>query len=364
LLTLGQFEKVLSYCRMIRALLPQAQDNAREVYGLPGAMYPLANFPLRCRGVPHTNLTWEQDMGLNGLVSKPLWLYYRFTGDRKFLRQVAYPVLKECSRFLLAYLQEESDGRLHLVPTVSPEHWGLTTRFERNRDCTSALTLTRYLLRASAAAAKILGQDGQEAARWKAAAQRLAPYPAFETTNGSVWVDVAGAPPIEYNISVPLSPVFWGDDVGLDSPPETLALARRTLEQIRVWQPHRFYLDAFVSPRLGVFRKGASLGAENFLQSYQSIRLFPTVPPDADVAIENFAAEGGFRVTARCRNGEIDGVSIRSVLGGMCRVANPWPGRQVEVTVLGTGKVQSAGATERVLVFPTRPGITYLLKPS
>ena len=74
-----------------------------------------------CRGIAHTNLTWEQDMGLNGLVTKPLWLYYRYTGDRDFLRDVAYPVLRECARFSAAYLSEEKDGRLHLVPTVSPE---------------------------------------------------------------------------------------------------------------------------------------------------------------------------------------------------------------------------------------------------
>ena len=363
LLTLGQFEEVLSYCQMIRTLLPQAQDNAREVYDLPGAMYPLVNFPLRCRGVPHTNLTWEQDMGLNGLVSKPLWLYYRYTGDRTFLRELAYPVLRECSRFLQAYLQSEPDGHLHFLPTVSPEHWGLTTRFEHNRDCTSALTLTRYLFRAASTAAEILGEDGQERAQWKAAAERLAPYPTFETANGLVWVDVAGARPIEYNIPVPLSPVFWGDEVGLDSPPETLALARRTLEQIQVWPPHRGYLDAFVRPRLGLLRKGASLGAENFLQSYQSLRLFPAIPLEADVAIENFAAEGGFRVSAQCRKGEIQGVRIRSVVGGLCRVAHPWPGRRAEVTILGAGKVTSTGGKEGVIVFPTRPRMTYLLDP-
>ena len=81
------------------------------------------------------------------------------------------------------------------------------------------------------------------------------------------------------------------------------------------------------------------------------------------MAIENFAAEGGFRVSAQCRKGEIGGVRIRSVLGETCRVAHPWPGRQVEVTVLGAGKVTSAEGKERVIVFPTRPGMTYLLDP-
>jgi hypothetical protein len=303
-------------------------------------------------------------MGLNGLVSKPLWLYYRYTGDKTFLREVAWPVLRQCARFQAAYLTEEQDGRLHLVPTVSPEHWGLTPRFVRNRDCTSALTLTAYLLRAAAAAAEILGEAGQEAANWKAAAGRLAPYPTWSSPAGPVWVDVAGAPPIEYNISVPLAPVFWGDDVGLDSPPETIVLARRTLDQIRVWEPHRGYLDAFVRPRLGILRPGTSLGQENLLLSYQSIRLFPAVPPGVEIRVHDFAAEGGFRISAvRTAAGEIRDVVVESTFGGVCRMANAWPKKVVEVAA-SDGSTRSLDSRNSPHVeFGTVKGVRYCLRP-
>ena len=360
MLTLGQYEELLPYCQLIRTLLPQAQENARDVYGLPGAMYPLVHFPLRCRGVAHTNLTWEQDLGLNGLVAKPLWLYYRHTGDQAFLRDVAYPVLREGARFLLAYLSEEADGRLHLVPTVSPEHWGLTARFERNRDCTSALTLTRYLFRAAAAAASELQLDAPEAAAWRAASERLAPYPTFAMQAGPVWADVFGAPPIQYNIPVPLAPVFWGDDVGLDSPAEILALAKRTLAQIDVWPPHRGYLSSCVRPRLGIVEPGASVGPEHLLLSYQSIHLFPAVPHDWDIVMENFAAEGGFRVSAvHTAGGAVRDVRIHSTLGGQCRLANPWPTRAVEVTSADGTRVAAMDAGRACLAFPTQPGGSY-----
>jgi hypothetical protein len=364
MLTLGQYEELLPYCRLIRTLLPQAQENARDVYGLPGAMYPLVHFPLRCRGVAHTNLTWEQDMGLNGLVAKPLWLYYRHTGDRAFLRDVAYPVLREGAKFLRAYLSEEADGRLHLLPTVSPEHWGLTARFQRNRDCTSALTLTAYLLRAAAASAGELQVDAQEAAAWRAAAERLAPYPTFATADGPVWVDVAGAPPIQYNIPVPLTPVFWGDDVGLDSSAEILALAGRTLKQIDVWPPHRGYLSSCVRPRLGIVEPNESLGPEHFLVSYQSIHLFPAVPPNLEVVMDNFAAEGGFRISAvRAAVGDIRDVQIHSTLSGECRLANPWPGRAVVVASADGRTAKTFAANQALLAFPTSRGETYRLRP-
>jgi hypothetical protein len=240
----------------------------------------------------------------------------------------------------------------------------LTARFERNRDCTSALSLTGYLLRAAAAAAEVLGTDAREAAAWKASAGRLAPYPTFAAPEGPVWVDVAGAPPTQYNIPVPLSPVFWGDDVGLDSPAGIQALARRTLDQINVWEPHRGYLDSCVRPRLGIYRPGAGLGPENLILSYQSIRLFPAVPPRGEIRMENFAAEGGFRVSAiRAANGDIRDVRIESTLGKQCRLANPWPGRAVEIApARGNGCVVAVD-DKGLLVFPTVQGGLYAFRP-
>jgi len=373
MLTLGRFEELLSYCEMIRTLLPQAEENARDVYSLPGAMYPLVHFPLRCRGIAHTNLTWEQDLGLDGLVAKPLWLYWRYTGDRAFLRDVAWPVLRAGARFCGAYCRRDvrpylgdaaNDGYLHVVPTVSPEHWGLTPRFERNRDCTSAITLVRYLLRAAADAADILGEDSREATDWRDVTAHLVPYPTFETPDGPIWTDVAGAPPIEYNIAVPLSPIFWGDDVGLDSPPDVRAIAERTLAHIDVWVPHRGYLDGYVRPRLGIWRPGMHVGPENLLLSYQSIRIFPAVPPEGEIAMEDFAAEGAFRVSARrTAEGGICDVRVASIRGNRCVVANPWPGRALDVRDdAGDGVARpDAGATH--VAFPTRPGATYRLAP-
>ena len=329
-LTLGRFEDVALFADLIRTLLPQAEENARDAYGLPGAMYPLVHFPLRCRGIAHTNLTWELDIGLNGLVAKPLWLLYRHTGDADYLREAAYPVLRSCSRFCLEYLSEGEDGRLHIVPTVSPEHWGITAGFERNRDCTSALTLTKYLFRAAAAAARDLDVDASEAGDWIAAAERLVDYPTHETADGPIWTDVEGAPPIEYNIPVPLTPVFWGDDVGLDGPPDVLEMARRTLEHIDVWVPHRGYLDSCIRPRLGVCATDARIGPENLLLSYQSLRLFPAVPDGVPVSMENLCAEGGFRVSAeRTPEGEVRNVRILSTRGGTLRLTHPVTGDAV-----------------------------------
>jgi hypothetical protein len=322
MLTRGEFDELIPYCSMIHALLPQAIENAHDVYDLPGAMYPLVHFPLKCRGVAHTNASWELDLGMNGLVVKPLWLWYRYTGDVDFLRNIAWPVMRETATFCRAYLTEEADGVLHVFPTVSPEHWGITANFERNHDSTSALTLTKYLLNRAAQAARVLGEDEHD---WEDAASRLAPYPLIDGESGPIWTDVTGAPHIEYNIPVPLTPIMWGDDVGLDSPPDVLEIAHRTLAETRIWVPHSGYLTATLRPRMGIWNDGAPIPEESLLLSYQSIRIFPAVPRDREIIMRSYSAEGGFRVAARqSERGKIDGVTITSALGGTCTVTNPW----------------------------------------
>jgi alpha-L-fucosidase 2 len=55
-------------------------------------------------------------------MAMTLWRHYEFTGDRQFLSEKAYPVLKGAAQFLLDYLIEDRDGRLLIVPSSSPEN--------------------------------------------------------------------------------------------------------------------------------------------------------------------------------------------------------------------------------------------------
>lgn len=364
LLTWGEFDQVLHFCRMLRTMLPMAEENAHDVYEMPGAMYPLAHFPLRtARGIAYTNPTWELDLGLNGEICRALWLYYRYTGDKQFLRDTAYPVMKACAQFNATYLSEGEDGLLHIIPTVSPELWGVTNNFERNKDCLSALTLTRYLLLSASEAARVLGCESAETKNWREITKRLAPYPTYDTEQGKIWVDVAGAPPAEYNVAVPLAAVFWGDEVGLDSDEDTLKLARRTAEHINIWEPHRFYLDWHIRPRLGICRDASKIDSQNCLLSYQSIRIFPAVPPNVEVKFENLAAEGGFTISAIHTKGDkIKDVHIVSHLGKSVRMANPWPGKSVKITECKGKEQNVVTQTGEYLRFQTRKGSTYLLE--
>jgi alpha-L-fucosidase 2 len=51
-----------------------------------------------------------------------LWEHYDFTRDRQFLKDRAYPLLKEAAEFLLSYLTEDKLGQLITGPSISPEN--------------------------------------------------------------------------------------------------------------------------------------------------------------------------------------------------------------------------------------------------
>jgi len=51
-----------------------------------------------------------------------LWEHYLYTGDKDFLRNVAYRYIRECAEFAMDNLFPGADGYLHTGPSVSPEH--------------------------------------------------------------------------------------------------------------------------------------------------------------------------------------------------------------------------------------------------
>jgi alpha-L-fucosidase 2 len=60
-------------------------------------------------------------MGGNWLCQH-LWEHYAFTGDKKFLAEKAYPIMKEAALFTFDWLVEDKNGRLVTAPSTSPEN--------------------------------------------------------------------------------------------------------------------------------------------------------------------------------------------------------------------------------------------------
>lgn len=60
--------------------------------------------------------------GSSGWLARHLYEYYEYTLDETFLREQAYPVMREAMRFYLDELVEDVDGGLIFCPATSPEN--------------------------------------------------------------------------------------------------------------------------------------------------------------------------------------------------------------------------------------------------
>jgi alpha-L-fucosidase 2 len=67
-------------------------------------------------------LGWKWDKTANAWYCLHFWEHYAFGQDKKFLRTVAYPVLKETCQFWEDHLKQLPDGKLVVPNAWSPEH--------------------------------------------------------------------------------------------------------------------------------------------------------------------------------------------------------------------------------------------------
>jgi hypothetical protein len=51
-----------------------------------------------------------------------LWEHYAFNGDKKYLEEKAYPIMKDAARFMLQWLQKDESGYWVTNPSTSPEN--------------------------------------------------------------------------------------------------------------------------------------------------------------------------------------------------------------------------------------------------
>jgi alpha-L-fucosidase 2 len=83
---------------------------------------PFRGWTVRTETNPFGHMSYKWNMGGNAWLAQHFWEHYAFTRDKQFLRDTAWPVLKECSEFWIDHLKELEDGRLVVPNGWSPEH--------------------------------------------------------------------------------------------------------------------------------------------------------------------------------------------------------------------------------------------------
>lgn len=186
-ISIGNYlESEMAYFDWIESLVPDCRNNAKNIYGMRGAHYPIA--PSKDSGVfnmfdyaDNTGETWPHPFWISagGWVLRPFWDHYLVTGNLDFLRNRMVPAYKELALFYEDYLTEtDKNGNYIFVPSFSPEnHPG-----NLNPGCMAVInasmdiSVCREVLTNLVESCELLGIETENLPKWKSMIAKLPPY--------------------------------------------------------------------------------------------------------------------------------------------------------------------------------------------
>ncbi|MCY1719380.1 hypothetical protein OU798_03450 [Prolixibacteraceae bacterium Z1-6] len=294
--------------------------------------------------------------------------HYYYTLDYTFLREQAYPFMIAAISFYEDYLIFEN-GRYVLVDSAARENFN-------SRNCAYALGMIKFLAKACIIASKDLGVDSQRRDKWQHIFDHMSNYPTSKVGKMTVFKEQENLDRISLeNNGVGDNPahlqmIFPAEDIGLDSDPELLQIARNTIHHMNSdpnnttwmhgnafpnifaqatrigWDADDLYknlracINAKMRPNATVREHGGGIetsgGTEAInamlLQSHEDVlRLFPAWPKSKPAQFSTLRAKGAFLVSSEFTNGKVQYVEIISEKGRDCIIVNPWPGKSVQV---------------------------------
>jgi alpha-L-fucosidase 2 len=333
-----------------------------------------------------------------------LWDHFEYSGDMEFLKQRAYPRLREVSEFLLDYLVESPDGHLVTGPSQSPENQYKLPDGSKASLCMAPamdIQITRAVFDRVARGSKLLGVDQELREQVTAASKRLPSFKISKTGMLQEWdEDYAETEPGHRHISH-LWALYPDDQITPRGTPELANAARASLkgrldhgggstgwsrswiincyarledgdaayasilQLIRQSTRHNLF-DVCGIKENSPFQIDGNLGgpagfAEMLLQSHGGVvRLLPALPSAWPAgSFRGLRARGGLEVDCKWNGGKVSEATLRATIDGDVRLAAPAGQRLVRVTQGSKNLKLSADATDAT-EFAVRAGQSYL----
>jgi hypothetical protein len=325
-------------------------------------------------------------------VATNMYMRFAYTGDTAFLRDTAYPFMKETVKFYVGKLSYDAAAKQYYMANsnVHETYWGV-------KNGITDLAAVRSLFPQTIQCAKALNLDAALRVRWQNILDSLVPFKT-EPYNGGTRYRAYDPPDVaSSNFENVACEILWPYSVtGIGYPdyqtalntfnsrpfpyknpimPCAIASARLGLES--TFNGIKTLLAMSQSRPNGVGGLGSSGGAQSFdyaglhqlyineslLQSYDdTIRVFPALPSDATfVGKFTLLAKGAFLVSSEKEGGEIKYMGVKSLMGNTASFHNPWGTQQAQVRKASDNSIVLT-TSNAVFSFATVPAGIYIVE--
>lgn len=226
---------------LVEGLRVTGAQTARQMYDAEGWV---AHVVTNAWGysAPGWGLGWGMFVTGGVWIALQLWEHFRFTGDQTYLRDKAYPVLRDASRFFLSYMIEHPTKKwLVTGPSNSPENWFIAP--DSGKPCSDSMgptcdrVLVYSLFSTCIQASKLLGLDEGLRAQIAGAQDRLPPLQVGKHGQLQEWLEDFDEAEPNHRHTSHLIALYPEDQISPDKTPALAAAARVTLER-RIQQPN------------------------------------------------------------------------------------------------------------------------------